>query len=104
MLDDYNGGYVPATFTLRAVGSHIEAWVQDDLNYPAGDCRNDGNVNVVTDAQVQALVDEFDNNMLPKESQYFSVAPDRDGSEPLLTGPQWRGRVLVGRRRQDGRA
>ncbi|HEX3003149.1 MAG TPA: hypothetical protein VHO27_02990 [Angustibacter sp.] len=80
VLDDYNGRYIPQMFTLRAVGQHIEAWVQDDLNYPAGDCRNDGNVNVVTDAQVQSLVDEFDNNMLPKESQYFSVAPDRDGS------------------------
>ena len=87
VLDDYNGRYIPATFTLRAVGQHIEAWVQDDLNYPAGDCRNDGKVNVVTDAQLQALVDEFDNNMLPKESEYFSTAPARDGSSALLTGP-----------------
>jgi hypothetical protein len=87
LLDDYNGQYVPTTFTLRAVGQHIEAWVQDDLNYPAGDCRNDGNVNVVTDAQISSLVNEFDDNILPKESQYFSVAPDRDGSNPLIAGP-----------------
>ncbi|WP_162248019.1 immune inhibitor A domain-containing protein [Angustibacter sp. Root456] len=86
VLDDYNGRYIAQTFTLRAVGQHIEAWVQDNLDYPAGDCRNDGNVNVVTDAQVQSLVDEFDTNMLPKESQFFSVAPDRDGSNsPLNT-------------------
>lgn len=88
VLDDYNGTYVPETFTLRTVGSNIEVWVQNDLNYPDGDCRNDGNVNVVTDAQTQALADEFDNNILPKESQYFSVAPDRDGThnDPDDTG------------------
>jgi hypothetical protein len=80
VLDDYHGAYVPETFTLRTVGSNIEVWVENDLNYPEGDCRNDGNVNVVTDAQTQALADEFDNNILPKESQYFSVAPDRDGT------------------------
>ncbi len=86
VLDDYYGTYVPATFTLRTVGSNIEVWVEDDLNYPAGDCRNDGNVNVVTDAQTQALANEFDSNILPKESQYFSVAPDRDGSNAQV-GP-----------------
>jgi hypothetical protein len=87
VLDDYEGAYVPATFTLRTVGANIEVWVQDDLNYPAGDCRNDGNVNVVTDAQAQALADEFDTNILPKESQYFSVAPDRNGSGAYVGDP-----------------
>jgi hypothetical protein len=81
VLDDYNGAYVPATFTLRTVGSNIEVWVQNDLSYPAGNCRNDSDVTTVTDAQTQALADEFDNNILPKESQYFSVAPDRDGTD-----------------------
>ena len=87
VLDDYKGGYVVEPFTLKTVGSNIEVWVANDLNYPAGDCRNDGNVNVVTDAQTQALADEFDNNMLPKESQYFSVAPDRDGSNAQVGSP-----------------
>ncbi|HET8615065.1 MAG TPA: choice-of-anchor J domain-containing protein [Actinomycetales bacterium] len=81
VLDDYNGGYIPADFTLRTVGSNIEVWVENDLSYPAGDCRNDSDVTTVTDAQTQALADEFDNNILPKESQYFSVAPDRDGTD-----------------------
>ena len=87
MLDDYEGAYVPESFTLRTVGANIEVWVADDLNYPAGDCRNDGNVNVVTDAQTQSLADEFDTNILPKESQYFSVAPDRDGSNAGVGDP-----------------
>jgi hypothetical protein len=87
VLDDYNGGYLLSTFTLRDVGSNIEVWVQDDLNYPAGDCRNDGVRNVVTDAQVAALADQFDSNILPKESQAFSVAPDRDGSNAQVGDP-----------------
>ena len=34
----------------------------------------------VTDEQVDSFISEFDNNMYPKESASFSVAPDRDGS------------------------
>jgi hypothetical protein len=80
VLDDFNGGYVVEPFTLRTVGKNIEVWVANDLSYPEGDCRNDSDVTTITDAQTQALADEFDNNILPKESQYFSVAPDRDGT------------------------
>ena len=38
------------------------------------------NSTTVTRAQAQELADQFDSNMFPKESQAFSVAPDRDGS------------------------
>ena len=41
-LDDVAGRYFVTTFTLRAIGEHIEIWVQDNLNFPTGDCRNDG--------------------------------------------------------------
>ncbi|GAB3595257.1 hypothetical protein GCM10027446_20250 [Angustibacter peucedani] len=87
VLDDFNGGYVPQTFTLKKVGTNIEVWVQDDLNYPAGDCRNDGVRNVVTQAQVDDLANQFDTNMLPKESQAFSVAPPRDGANAQVGAP-----------------
>ncbi|HEY9291537.1 MAG TPA: peptidase M6 [Microlunatus sp.] len=92
ILDDYRGSYAPATFVLTALGSNIEVWVQKNLNYPTGDCRNDGVRNVVTTAQAEYLADEFDNNMLPKESQFFSTAPDRDGSQQEdigFGGPLW---------------
>ena len=43
-----NGREYLKNFTLRAIGQHIEVWVasdQDsvskDLEFPAGDCRND---------------------------------------------------------------
>ena len=62
------------------IGTHVEVWVQNNLNFPDGDCRNDGVRNVVTDAQVDYLVDEFDTNIYPKESAAFSVPPDRDGT------------------------
>lgn len=85
-------GYGAAPYTLRGVGEKIEIWVQGDLNYPAGDCRNDGIRNVITDAQVQSMITEFDGNILPKESEIFSVAPERDGTQSIDVGfgaPLW---------------
>ncbi|MET0693976.1 MAG: hypothetical protein ABWY56_08590, partial [Propionibacteriaceae bacterium] len=90
-LDD-TGGYFAAPYVLRAVGKNIEVWVQEDINFPTGDCRNDGVRNVVTDAQVNDLVNEFDTNMYPKESKTFSTAPDRDGTKQEDIGfgaPLW---------------
>jgi hypothetical protein len=79
-------------YTLRAIGNNIEVWVasdeddvSSDTNFPDGDCRNDERV-TVTDEQVAYLVDQFDNNILPKESETFSVAPDRDGTNAVLPG------------------
>jgi hypothetical protein len=84
--DDLQGFYMKE-YTLRGVGDNIEVWVAsggDDVStgtdFPAGDCRNDGVRNVVTDEQVDYLIDQFDNNMYPIESNAFSVAPPRDGS------------------------
>ena len=75
-------------YTLKGLGDHIEVWVADDLSFPEGDCRNtlsDGALTSVTDAQAQSFADEFDDNMLPKESEAFSVAPDRDGSNQVFS-------------------
>ncbi|MEV0157014.1 choice-of-anchor J domain-containing protein [Micromonospora sp. NPDC050686] len=86
-LDDYQGTYYRKNYTLRGVGKNIEVWVANDIAFPAGDCRTQiANSTEVTDAQVTALVDEFDNNMYPKETAAFSTPPDRDGSNALL-GP-----------------
>ena len=73
------GGASLLNFTLRAVGEKIEVWVANNLNYPAGDCRNDGVRNVITDAQVEYLVTEFDENMYPKMTEEFSSPPSREG-------------------------
>ena len=90
---DFQEGFLYLkAYTLRAIGDNIEVWVASDedevstdTNFPDGDCRN-GERTTITDAQVAYLVDQFDNNILPKESETFSVAPDRDGSDAVLPG------------------
>lgn len=101
-LDD-SAGFYRKQYTLRGVGSHAELWVATPVprafngvtsvgtDFPAGDCRN-GARTTITDAQVNYLIDQFDSNILPKESAEFSVAPDRDGTNqtplaPLPPGP-----------------
>ncbi|MBM0236517.1 immune inhibitor A [Micromonospora sp. ATA32] len=86
-LDDFQGRYYRKNYTLRAVGNNIEVWVANDIAFPAGDCRTQiPSSTQITDAQVTNLVNEFDNNMYPKETAAFSAPPDRDGSNALL-GP-----------------
>jgi hypothetical protein len=86
-LDDLNGALYRKDYTLRASGAKIEVWVANDTAFPAGDCRTQiPDTTTVTDAQVQALADEFDNNMFPKETAAFSTPPDRDGTNAVLDG------------------
>ena len=90
---DFQEGFIYLkAYTLRAIGNNIEVWVASDedevstdTDFPDGDCRN-GVRTTITDEQVAYLVDQFDNNILPKESETFSVAPDRDGSDAALPG------------------
>ncbi len=72
-------------YTLRGVGNKVEIWVANNLAFPTGDPRNavPGSVEV-TDAQVQSMVNEFDNTMFPIETAAFSTPPDRDGTNELL--------------------
>jgi hypothetical protein len=83
-LDDASDQIYVKQYTLRAAGDHVEVWVANDLQFPPGDCRN-GARTTITDDQAQYLAGQFDDNMYPKESETFSVPPDRDGSEPLIT-------------------
>lgn len=90
-LDDYNGILYRKDYTLRGVGDKIEVWVANDIAFPEGDCRRQiPTSTVVTDAQVNDLVNEFDTNMFPKETATFSTPPDRDGSNAVL-GPDGNG-------------
>ncbi len=96
-IDFVTGGLYLKNFVLRGLGDHIEVWTaagtQDsttgtptstDLQFLPGDCRN-GVRTTVTDAQVDYLVAQYDNNILPKESKVFSVAPDRNGDNEQLS-------------------
>ncbi|MFI7602939.1 peptidase M6 immune inhibitor A [Actinoplanes sp. NPDC049681] len=84
-LDDVDGRFYRKDYTLRGIGEHIEVWVASDVGFPAGDCRPDGST-TVTDAQIAALVREFDRTIQPRETAAFSTPPDRDGSDAQLTG------------------
>jgi hypothetical protein len=82
-LDDELGQLYLKDYTLRAVGEHIEVWVANDLDFPAGDCRAQiPGSTTITDAQAQRLVTEFDGNIYPKETTTFSTPENHDGSNP----------------------
>jgi hypothetical protein len=87
-LDDFNNRIYLKNYTLRGVGNHIEVWVANNLAFPdhkgKPDCRNTLGLTTVTDAQIQGFISEFDSNILPKESEAFSVAPARDGHKAVL--------------------
>src|SRR5262245_35808600 len=69
-LDDVKSKFYRKSFTLRAVGAHIEVWVAEDLAFPEGDCRTDPVA--VTDGQIAGLVHEFDTVIYPRETAAFS--------------------------------
>jgi hypothetical protein len=83
--DDFKQIDYRKDYTLRGVGTKIEVWVANDRAFPAGDCRAQvpGSTDV-TDAQVNELITEFDNNMFPKETTAFSTPPNRDGTNSKL--------------------
>jgi hypothetical protein len=96
-LDDVVGAFYRKGYTLRGMGDHVEIWVASErrtfagitstaTDFQDGDCRN-GVRTQITDAQVNYLIDQFDNHILPIESEAFSVAPDRDGSHAQLGAP-----------------
>jgi hypothetical protein len=86
-LDDEQQQYYLKDYTLRAVGQHIEVWVANDLDFPAGDCRAQiPGSTTITDAQAQRLVTEFDGTIYPKETTAFSTPPDRDGTNAKIAG------------------
>ena len=87
-LDDTQNRIYRKNYTLRGLGNNIEVWVANDRAFPSStDCRNQLNLTDITDGQVSNFINEFDNNIYPKESQSFSVPPDRDGSNSLIPGP-----------------
>jgi hypothetical protein len=90
LASDAVAGVYLKDYQLRGVGENIEVWVAHDrdpistnLYFPKGDCRNGARTRI-TDEQVQYLIDEYDNTILPAESSAFSVAQPHDGSNALL--------------------
>jgi len=82
-LDDYAGYYFFTDFELRAESDLTEIWVQvyEERAFPEGDPRE---TPVVTQAQVEQLLSEFDGNIYETVTDYFGVPHFHDGSMSLL--------------------
>ncbi len=81
VLNNTTGQLGGALYTVKAIGEHVEVWVQNNLAFPTGDPRNPV---VVTDAQIDYLVNEFDTNIYPKTSQFFREPLERTGANAVL--------------------
>jgi immune inhibitor A len=84
MADFYTGYYIFTYFKLRAIGAHTEVWVRcfygngsDRLGWPAGDPRP---TPIVTDEQINYLINQFESNIYPKDTQYFGQPGFRNGT------------------------
>jgi hypothetical protein len=83
-LDNYYGYYFWTEFELRAMNDLAEIWVQTNLSYgwdifggTFPDPRDDP---VVTDEQLEYLLDEFTDTIYPIDTTYFGVPDLHDGS------------------------
>ncbi|AQQ54347.1 immune inhibitor A domain-containing protein [Planococcus lenghuensis] len=70
-------------FTLRSVGENVEIWVANDLAYGPN---NPKPADIVTQAQVDKLRNEFDSNIYPKATEFFGIPDPLDGSNSPLPG------------------
>ncbi len=89
ILDDYQGYYTFDYFELRAMNDLTEIWVQLDRSYQDGDPRNDPTYQdaegryhypEVTDAQVEYLLNEYTFNIFDKDTDYYGMPDNHDGS------------------------
>ncbi len=97
-VDDYNpevpDGIFASEFTLRALGTTCEIWVQTDMSFP--DSRD---TPVITDEQVNSYLNVFETVIYPTDTQYFGTPDFHDGSNaevgPLYNDPSGRNVILV---------
>lgn len=75
-------------FTLRALDENAEIWVANDLGYAPGDPRP---AHVVTQEQIDYLLNEFNDNIYSSLTTYFGYTYDRDGTGGLFAswGYDW---------------
>ena len=80
-LDTFLGFFFFALFELRAVGTFGEIWVQVDLDWLDSDPRA---TPVITDAQAEHMVNEFDTIIYPREVEFFGEPDFLDGSGSFI--------------------
>lgn len=75
------GGYYFKTFALVSLGENVEVWVATNMSWPVDDPRQDP---VITEEQAEALAQQFDEKMHPKETEVFGEPIPRNGTDGLL--------------------
>lgn len=92
VYDSVCGLYSPEMFTVRAISSHAEVWVQNDLGYKHyDDCTNYNltdnpihpdakDAEYITNAVIDSLLDQFENNIWPTNIDYFGAYDAHDGT------------------------
>ncbi|WP_312470247.1 choice-of-anchor J domain-containing protein [Neobacillus sp.] len=97
--NDVTGQYGLTNFTLKGVGTYGEVWVANNLAYPTGDPRNAAGVSVVTNQQVNYLLNQFDTKMYEQEVAFFGAPAERKGDHAAKSlGDLYRdesGRVVI---------
>jgi immune inhibitor A len=82
-LDTVNGVYFFSQFHLLAEGDDAQIWVQLDLGWTSEDPRS---TPLVTCEQAAYMLAEFQNTILPVETDFFGAADEHDGSAAILPG------------------
>ncbi len=83
ILNNYLGRYQATYFNLMADGEHAQIWVQANLGWPTGDPRP---APVITCEQAEYMLGQFEDNILPKETDFFRAPDEHDGSGAYLPG------------------
>ncbi len=95
--NDPGGPGQKAWMTLKAQVGNVEVWVQNDMSFPEGDPRNDYPRNwTLTDEMTDYIADMFDSVIYARDTTYFGMPYDRDGSGNVFIGssyptspPEW---------------
>ncbi|MEM3458930.1 MAG: immune inhibitor A [Candidatus Bathyarchaeia archaeon] len=80
----YTGSLFLTYYTLSYIGTKVEIWVQNNINFPSGQTPNRNPPTKPTYAMLQYLADQFEQNILPKESDFFGAPLFLDGSNAQL--------------------
>ncbi|MFW9778551.1 MAG: hypothetical protein ACFFE8_06820 [Candidatus Heimdallarchaeota archaeon] len=84
--NDFYGYVYWDVYYLVAESDLTEIWVQSNLNWSVGDPRPNP---VVTQDQIDYLLDEFDSNIYPTDTDYFGNPDEHNGSFSVLSATDY---------------
>ncbi|MCT4688469.1 choice-of-anchor J domain-containing protein [Vallitalea sp.] len=76
---DSKNGYYLKTYTLRSIGTNVEIWIADNLDYI-----DDREAPVITQAQADHMKDVFDKTVYPKDTDFFGMHDSHTGINATL--------------------